>query len=259
MLSGDQICEFTNRGFVRIPGAFPREEAAAVEARVWRWLEKKRGISAEDPGSWPSGQVWGLQELKSLGANVIGSDETCDAIDSLLGREGWKRPRDWGGFLITFPSRGPWRVPHHVWHTDFDYVGSLERPVGALVFSFVSDVPCGAGGTTVVSGSPRLVARFLAARPRKSFKKMRNLRLALFASEPWLSGLSSDDDDPRRNERLMREGTVIDGNPVRVAELAAEAGDLVLGHPWLLHAGAPNCGNRPRMMCVQRIPFAATS
>ncbi|MEN8158522.1 MAG: phytanoyl-CoA dioxygenase family protein [Myxococcota bacterium] len=259
MLTTEQIAEFEERGFVRIPGAFPREEAEALEGRVWRWLEKKRGISAEAADTWPEGQIWGLQELKSLGTNVIGTDATRGAIDGLLGSGHWKQPRDWGGLLITFPSAGTWRVPHRVWHTDFDYVGSLERPVGALVFSFVSDVPPGAGGTAVVEGSPHLVARFLAAHPRASFKKMRNLRRALLASEPWLVGLSSGDEDPRRNDRLMQDGAVIDGHPVRVAELSAEAGDLVIGHPWLLHAGAPNCGSRPRMMCVQRIPIAKPS
>jgi hypothetical protein len=259
MLTAEQIAEFEARGFVRIPGAFPREEAKGIEARVWRWLEKKRGVSAAAPGSWPAGQAWGLQELRSLGTNVIGSAATCEAIDSLLGAGRWKRPRDWGSFLITFPSPGAWRVPHRVWHTDFDYVGSLERPIGVLIFSFVSDVPPGAGGTAVVEGSPRLVARFLAARPRATFKKMRNLRTALFASEPWLAELSSEDEDPQRNDRLMREGAVIDGLRVRVVELAAEAGDLVIGHPWLLHAGAPNCGSHPRMMRVQRISLAPPS
>lgn len=259
MLTPEQIAAFTDRGFVRIRGAFPRDEANALEARVWRWLAKKRGVSEREPDRWPTGQAWGLQGLRSLGANVIGSETTYGAIDGLLGAGRWKQPRDWGSFLLTFPSPGAWRVPHRVWHTDFDYVGSLERPIGALVFSFVSDVPPGGGGTTVVEGSPRVVARFLAKRPRASFKKMRNLRVALFASEPWLVQLGTADEDPERNDRLMREGAVIGSHPVRVVELAAEAGDLVIGHPWLLHAGAPNCGARPRMMCVQRIALVPPS
>jgi hypothetical protein len=44
---------------------------------------------------------------------------------------------------------------------------------------------------------------------------------------------------------------------VRVVELAAGAGDVVIGHPWLLHAGAPNCGAAPRIMRVQRVRLAA--
>jgi hypothetical protein len=259
MLCNEQISEFIGRGFVRIPAAFSHEEAAALEARVWRWLEKKRGIVADDPDTWPTGQLFGLQELKDLGSRVIGNETTCAAIDALLGPARWKRPSNWGAFLVTFPGPGPWRMPHRVWHTDFDYVGSLERPVGALVFSFVSDVPPGAGGTAVVEGSPRIIARFLASHPRASFKKMRNVRQALMSSDPWLSALGSEAGDPLRSERLMGEGGAALGEPARAVELSAKAGDLVIGHPWLLHASAPNCGNRPRMMCVQRIPLARAS
>lgn len=254
MLTAEQITEFTSRGFVRIPSAFSHEDAVALEARVWSWLEKNRGIVAEDPKTWPSGQVFGLQELKDLSASVIGNETTCAAIDGLLGPGRWKRPGHWGSFLITFPSPGTWRVPHRVWHTDFDYLGSREHPTGAIVFSFVSDVPPGAGGTAVIEGSPRIVARFLDAQPRASFKKMKNVRRALLASDPWLLALGSEEGDPLRSERLMGEGGAAWGEPVRATELSAKAGDLVIGHPWLMHAGAPNCGSRPRMMCVQRIP-----
>ena len=44
---------------------------------------------------------------------------------------------------------------------------------------------------------------------------------------------------------------------MRVVELTGEAGDVVIGHPWLLHAGAPNCGAAPRLMRVQRVRLAA--
>jgi len=43
------------------------------------------------------------------------------------------------------------------------------------------------------------------------------------------------------------------GVPVEIVELSGEAGDVVIGHPWLLHRGAPNRGERPRFMRVQRV------
>jgi hypothetical protein len=43
------------------------------------------------------------------------------------------------------------------------------------------------------------------------------------------------------------------GVPVDIVELCGEAGDVVIGHPWLLHRGAPNRGERPRFMRVQRV------
>ena len=56
-----------------------------------------------------------------------------------------------------------------------------------------------------------------------------------------------------RIERFMDRVESVSGIPLQVVELTGEAGDVVLGHPWLLHATAPNCGTRTRMMCVQRI------
>jgi hypothetical protein len=41
--------------------------------------------------------------------------------------------------------------------------------------------------------------------------------------------------------------------PVRVTELTGEAGDVIVGHPWLVHSPATNCSDRPRFMRVQRI------
>jgi hypothetical protein len=257
MLTASQRAEFEGKGFVRVPGAFSREQAAAMEARVWRWLERKYGVSQSDPATWRDVAPTGLQGLKRQGIfDPIGSEVTCGALDALLGPGGWQRPRDWGGFLVNFPGAGPWRVPSRVWHTDFGFCAPLERPHGALVLSFLSDVPRGAGGTLAVEGSPRVIRRFLAEHPRAVQAKMKNVRLALCDSDAWFRTLTSPDADPARSERLMETGAVIGGVPVRVVELSGEAGDLVIGHPWLLHAGAPNCGTQPRMMRVQRIRAA---
>jgi hypothetical protein len=254
MPTADQRAEFEEKGFVRIPGAFSREEAAAMEERVWAWLERKYALSRSDPGTWRPGQVTGMQSLKRQAVfDAIGSAATCAALDALLGPGGWKRPRDWGGFLVNFPSAGPWNVPSRVWHTDFGFQGPLDRPFGALVFSFLSDVPPGAGGTVVVEGSHRVIRQFLAEHPRAPQSAMKNVRLALVRSHPWLTALTSEPEDPARVERLMCEGAIVAGVPVRVIELAGAAGDLVIGHNWLLHAGAPNCGSQPRIMRVQRV------
>lgn len=257
MLTADQRAEFEEKGFVRIPGAFSREQAAAMEARVWAWLERKYSVSRTDPATWTVSAPTGLQGLKRQHVfEAIGGEATCAALDGLLGAGRWKRPRDWGGFLVNFPSAGPWSVPRRVWHTDFGFQGPLDRPFGALLFSFLSDVPPGAGGTVVVEGSHHVIRQFLVEHPRASQSKMKNVRLALVQSDPWLAALASEEEDPARVERLMRDGAAVAGVRVRVAELTGEAGDLVIGHNWLLHAGAPNCGSRPRIMRVQRVSTA---
>ena len=258
MPSANGFADFEAQGFVRVPGAFSRADAAAMEARVWAWLERKYGIRREAPATWSVTKPTGLQGMKSHAVfHAIGGELLCAALDALVGAGRWQRPRDWGGFLVTFPSGKPWAVPSHVWHTDFDFRGPADPPQGALVFSFLSDVPPGAGGTLVVAGSHRLVARFVATRPSAGREKMKVTRTALLASDPWLRELGSEEHAPDRSERLMQRHALVAGIPVRVVELAAGAGDVVIGHPWLLHAGAPNCGATPRIMRVQRVRLAA--
>jgi hypothetical protein len=254
MLTDSQRAEFHEKGFIRIPGAFAREQAAAMEERVWAWLERRYGLSRADPASWSVAAPTGLQGLKRQAVfDAIGSEITCGALDALLGPGGWRRPRDWGGFLVNFPGAEPWKVPSRVWHTDFGFRGPLDRPFGALVFSFLSDVPPAAGGTVVVEGSHRVIRQYLVEHPRAALGTMKTVRHALMQSDPWLRTLAASPEDPGRRERLMRAGAVVAGVPVRVVELSGQAGDLVIGHNWLLHAGAPNCGSRPRIMRVQRV------
>ena len=105
----------------------------------------------------------------------------------------------------------------------------------------------------VVAGSHRVVARFLEARPHLRRAKMKVVRKALLASDGWFKALGSPAGEPDRSARLMHAGHEIGGIPVRVAELTGEPGDMIVGHPWLLHAIARNCGDKPRFMCVQRI------
>ena len=176
-----------------------------MESRVWRWLEKKYGARREDPASWAAAAVYGLQGMKREAVfDAIGSDALCAALDELVGAGRWERPRDWGSFLVNFPSGERWTVPSRVWHTDFDFRGPADPPRGALVFSFLSDVPAGAGGTLVVAGSHRLIARFVAARPAAGREKMKITRTAFMASDPWLRELTAEEPADGRAERLMQ-------------------------------------------------------
>jgi hypothetical protein len=257
MLSTSQREEFEQQGVLRLPGAFPRAAAEAMEARVWRWLEKKYGTRRDDPTTWTIAQPYTMQGLKREAVfDAIGSETTWSALDALLGKGAWTPPRDWGQFLVNFPSGGSWALPSRIWHTDFAYGGPIDHAHGALVLSFLSEVPAGAGGTLVVAGSPRLIRKFVGRRPQAGREKMKRTREAFLRSDPWLVALSSETPGFDRVECLMSKTTVIDGIPVRVEELCGEAGDVVIGHSWLLHASGPNCGARPRIMRVQRVRLA---
>ncbi len=121
-----------------------------------------------------------------------------------------------------------------------------------MVFGFLSNVGPLAGGTVVIEGSHRLVQQFVEKQPREKLGKMKTVRLALMDSEPWLRDLTKVGDTAKRVERFTKT-ELVSGVPLRIVELTGEPGDIVLCHPWLLHAVAPNCGEFPRMMCVQRI------
>lgn len=81
---------------------------------------------------------------------------------------------------------------------------------------------------------------------------MKRGRQALLRSQPRLAELAALAGPDWLKEHLGRN-LEIDGLTVRVGELTGAAGDIVIGHPWLLHAPAPNRTSRPRLMRLQRI------
>lgn len=56
MLATEQLQAFDVQGFVRIPGAFSRAEAQAMEDQIWAALKQKDGVSPTDPVTWPAQQ-----------------------------------------------------------------------------------------------------------------------------------------------------------------------------------------------------------
>jgi len=248
-LSVEQRERFARDGFVRVEAAFDR--AAEMENRLWQFLAR-RGIERDDPTTWPSGEVRHLQKLLREPVFMpIGGPATTKAIDDLLGAGRWTRPDHWGEFLVTFPEPGRhWMVPA-LWHTDAAYTDPLQPPRGLMVFSFLNRVECHGGGTLVLAGSHRLVARFVAGRPNVAGETSAATRRAFYQSHPWLEGLLTAGEDEERHERISAE-VDIDGLPARVVELTGDPGDIVLAHPLLAHCVSPNCAREPRFMRIIR-------
>jgi len=248
------------RGFVRLRGVFSRDQAAAMEERVWGALHRRHGVRRDDPGTWALPPASRLQSLRADRVfDPIGGPALERALDALLGRGGWERPRHWGQFLVSFPEREPPPRSRAGWHTDFPYTLPADRVCGALVLSFLSEVPRRTGATLALAGSPALVARFLAARPRLRRARMKEVRQALLASDPWLRSLCPGWTQRDWPWELPSGEHVLADVPLRVVELTGEPGDVVIGHPWLLHSPSPNRGDRPRFMRVQRLRAAAVS
>lgn len=255
MLRPEQRAEFETLGTTRLRGAFSKAAAAEMETAVWDFLGRRFGALRSDPTTWDVPLASGLQPLRTHPSfAAIGGPALRGALDDLLGTGRWQEPRHWGQMLVSFPTpaaAGP--SARAGWHTDFPYSLPPDRTVGVLVLVFINRVAAGAGGTFVLSGSPRVVSAYLDRRPHLRSAKMKVTRCALLDSDPWLRAITGDFDAAAWARGLDAAPHELDGVPVAVTELTGEPGDIVLAHPWLLHTPSPNRGETPRFMRVQRI------
>jgi len=246
VLSDADRVEFDRTGILRIEGAFAASDAARMEAVVWNELARRYEIERGDPSTWDRHEPTGLKSSKKNRAfEPIMSPTVAAALDDLFGRERWQPPKTMGNVLVTMPNTDEWRVPHKIWHSDFDAGYGVERLFAVKVWAIVNEVRPTGGGTPQLLGSHRLFARYLAGTDERDF---RTLRLGLMRTHPWLKTLVADDGDPGRNARLMDEEVDIDGLPARVIETTGEPGDVYITHPWVFHSIATNALDQPRIM-----------
>ena len=263
MLSPEQRDEFFERGFVRVPQAFPSEVAAEMVERIWSYLQQKQNMYANDPTTWVEGGVRGTSGLKQEPEfQRFASPRIVSVINGLLGESTWFQPETWGQVLITFPAvewswnslfQGLVDVSTINWHTDYPYDVPASELVGVQVFAILSDLEVGGGGTMVIEGSHRLVRGFVRTQSMETLEKMKRARVALLRSHPWLESVSKAVSMPRPEPWIAQQKTTIDGIPLAITELTGQACDVYFTHPWLLHAMSPNCNKTPRMMSTQRI------
>jgi hypothetical protein len=245
---------FERDGYVMVRQAFARADALAMEGRWWSELEGAHGIRRDDRSSWR--QIPG--DLKAAkrdpGQARILTETVRGVLDDLLGEGTWSRPRDWGRAIATFPEPGAWEVPTRLWHWDNPCEPHLDRARGLFVVSFIGPVAPGGGGTLVLAGSPRLLVqqeRRIPAGQRAGLAAIPWDRL--HRAHPWLMALTGLGPSPAdRVAAFMDAETVVDGVPLRVAELTGEPGDMAFCHPAIVHCRAPNRGTRPRFMRIRQ-------
>jgi hypothetical protein len=255
---------FREHGWVRIPGAFSSQEAAAMCDVVWAELSKA-GILRNDTSTWTTARPEHLQHLKTDPAfRAIGSDCTLQAIDAVMDGQPWQRPRDWGAFFLQFPTGQEWNIPNQGWHIDGNYAGSLWPPCGIKVHAMLTEVAPRCGGVNILSGSHRLIHQWFQRNPlppktrgtqyRKSLERHRYLR-DLTRTDLTRTDLTTADDSATRIARFHERAEVVDGVPLQVVENTASPGDVILMHSLLLHAGAPaaHLGAHPRFLLNQDI------
>ncbi len=211
-LTGEQEEHFLERGFVTVRGAFD-----AASARQWldeAWT--RFGYDRDDPASWTEKRIH-LSSRSRVDARSFAPAAWRAAMELAGGEERVALPWRWGNGFIANLGVGddrPWQPPSPAvggWHKDGDFFRHfLDSPEQGLltIVAWTDLLPTG-GGTFVAADSVPVVARFLAAHPE---------------------GVLPDDFDYAALIGQCRD----------FVELTGEAGDVVLLHPYTLHAVSQN-------------------
>lgn len=228
ILSPAQIEQFLDRGFVTLPDCFPPERAQELTDRAFQRL----GCAKDDPQTWEQSRVH-MPTLESFEVPAF-APKAWQAMCQLLGgEERIQQPSAWGdAFIVNFRDGAdrPWEGPSaqtRGWHKDGDFFRHfLDRPEqGLLPLVLWSDIEPQGGGTFFATDSVPVVARFLADHPEGVLP----------------------------NEFPFRD---LISQCRNFAECTGKAGDVVLLHPFVLHASSQNHSGRPRFLTNPPVTLA---
>lgn len=207
-LTGEQAGHFLERGFVTVRRAFDA-------ARAQQWLDDawiRFGYDRSDPGSWAEKRIH-LSARSYVDARTFAPAAWRSAVELAGGEERVRLPWQWGDGFIANLGVGDdrqWQPPSPAvggWHKDGDFFRHfLDSPEQALLtFVLWTDMLLRGGGTFVAADSVPVVARFLAEHPE---------------------GVLPGDFDYAELIGQCRD----------FVEMTGQAGDVVLLHPYTLHA-----------------------
>jgi hypothetical protein len=243
----ESIAHFRAHGWMRVPGAFDADAAAAMRNAVWDLLATA-GIERDRPASWTVERPAHLQRLKGDPVfDAVGSAALFAAIDAVLEGRPYDKPRDWGAAFIAFPTGAPWGVPTRGWHIDANYMSPLWPARGVKTFALLGDVVPHGGGTLLVGGSHRLVHEWFRDNPPPPGARSADMRRLLLA-HPYIRDLHGEGGADARSARFMDRDETIDGVTLRVTETVGAAGDVFLVHPLVMHVAAANEATAPRFL-----------
>jgi hypothetical protein len=228
-LTEREVEQFVQDGFVHLRAVVPPDVIAAGREIIWSDL----GASPDDPASWsePVARVF-PSDARPFAA-AFDTPRLSAAFDRLVGAGRWQPRHHLGLFVIRFPHRA--EPADTGWHVDesfppegylseaFDFshwrVNILARERALLLLFLFSDVGPADGPTCLRVGSHLDVApiRHPHGAAGLSFSRATDLAAKASASRP-------------------------------VTFATGKAGDVYLCHPFLVHAGQPLRGTRPRVM-----------
>ncbi len=209
VLSTEQIEHFIQHGYVIVRDAFPRETAS-------KWVDlgfKRLGYDRHDNSTWTAPRTH-MPCMNSVAVPEF-APKAWSAVCQLLGGEERVNPYRWSdGFIMNLGvgADKPWTPPSVQctgWHKDGDFFKHfLDSPEqGLLTIVCWTDMVHQGGGTFIAPDSVGVVARFLADHP---------------------GGVL-----PNAFPNLINDCH-------EFMELTGQAGDVVLHHPYMLHATSQN-------------------
>jgi hypothetical protein len=211
-LTDEQVEHFLRRGFVTVRGCFGREAARDRLGPAWI----RFGYDRDDPSTWAEKHIH-LAARSHVDAREFAPKAWHAARELLGGADRMELPWKWTDSFIANLGVGddrPWDPPSagvDGWHKDGDFFRHfLDSPEqGLLTLVLWTDMRHRGGGTFIAADSVPVVARFLREHPE--------------------GVLPADFDYPR-----------LIGQCRDFVELTGEVGDVVLLHPYLLHAASQN-------------------
>lgn len=219
-LSAEQVEQFLETGLVVVPECFPREVAREWTDHAYARL----GYDRLDPGTWTAGRIH-MPTARYVDIREFAPRAWGAACELVGGAERVRPPFGIGdGFIVNFHDGAdrPWQPPsaHSPgWHKDGDFFRHfLDSPEqGLLTLVIWSDIEPRGGGTFVATDSVPVVARLLAGHPEGLLPNQFDFRALIVQCDGFL-------------------------------ECTGRAGDIVLLHPYILHASSQNPSGRPRFL-----------
>jgi ectoine hydroxylase-related dioxygenase (phytanoyl-CoA dioxygenase family) len=233
-LTDTQVHSFLDKGYLVVKDCLDRDIAARWIAQAYQRL----GYDSADPGTWERDIIW-IDHANQMPVRAIapkGWAAICDVVGGedrietqVMGIESQHfstiNSHVWSDAFIVNFKRGaeqPWQPPSAAvggWHKDGSYFKHFldSREQALLTVVLWSDMLHQGGGTFVATDSVRVVARYLREHPE---------------------GVSPKDFD---FQGLIKQCTQFE-------EITGDAGDLVILHPFMLHASSQNVLRRARFM-----------
>ena len=223
------VSEYDSRGYIVLCGAIEASACKTMRDASWSELSAKHGVVRDSPETWTIEEPRGLSGLRRSGAfDKAVSPAITDAINTLIGSDTWDKPEHWWGPLVTFPSAGPWRLPHKRWHIDYPARGNLGLRFGVKLLGLLADMESQGGATLLATGTHHLVRELTLESPNGNAGSSSVVRQTLIQR-----GLDFASD---------------------VFEFTGKAGDVLIFDPWLFHNASRNVHTTPRLMIEQNIP-----